>query len=69
MSWFHRSPIPVHPTEADLDCSALVYPGKFAVAGDFDGDGRDEIAVAPNASGSSGNDFWVMHFETGLGRI
>ena len=66
MSWFHRSPIPVHPTEADLDCSALVYPGKFAVAGDFDGDGRDEIAVAPNASGSSGNDFWVMHFETGL---
>ena len=65
MPWFHRSAIPAHPTEADLDCTALVYPAKFAVSGDFDGDGRDEIAVAPNVPGTAGNDFWVVHFEAG----
>jgi hypothetical protein len=32
------------------------------VAGDFDGDGRDEIAVAAFAPGSKGNDFWVMRY-------
>jgi len=47
---------------ADFDCSGLDFAARFAVAGDFDGDGRSEIAIAPDASGSAGNDFWVMKF-------
>jgi hypothetical protein len=47
---------------ADFDCSVLGFAARFAVAGDFDGDGRSEIAIAPDASGSAGNDFWVMKF-------
>ncbi|RSM37368.1 hypothetical protein DMB66_59590 [Actinoplanes sp. ATCC 53533] len=41
---------------------------KFAVAGDFDGDGRAEIAIAQDAVGTRGNDFWVMDFDPGTGR-
>jgi|WetSurSiteA1Bulk_404760.scaffolds.fasta_scaffold01010_5 hypothetical protein len=62
-TWFHLSQIPGHPMEADFDCSGLIYAPKFAVVGDFDGDKRSEIAVAPNAPGSKGNDFWVMKFD------
>jgi hypothetical protein len=47
---------------ADIDFSVLGYPAKFAVVGDFEGDKRPKIAVAPEASGSKGNDFWVMGF-------
>ncbi len=49
---------------ADLECSDPSGPSAsnndaaFAVAGDFDGDGRDELAVAE----SSGTHFWVMAF-------
>ena len=62
ISWVHlgQASLPNHPMEADFDCSALPYPAKFAVTGDFDGDGQDEIAVAPEAGRSAGNDFWVM---------
>ena len=63
-TWYHLSPIPGHPMQADIDFSGLGYPAKFAVVGDFDGDGRQEIAVAPVASGSAGNDFWVMKYDT-----
>ena len=41
----------------------------FAVTGDFDGDGRDEIAVAATpmvGNLSLGNDFWVMDFRGGI---
>ena len=63
-TWKHLSPIAGHPMQADIDCSGLGYPVKFAVVGDFDGDGRPEIAFAPEASGSAGNDIWVMKFDT-----
>lgn len=62
--WQHLSPIPGHPMQADIDFSGLGFAAKFAVAGDFDGDGRQEILVAPAAGGSAGNDFWVMKFDT-----
>jgi M6 family metalloprotease-like protein len=65
-TWRHFSQIPGHPMQADLDCSGLSYPAKFAVVGDFDGDRIDEIAVAPEASGSAGNDFWVMKYDPTL---
>jgi hypothetical protein len=55
-TWSHLSPIPGHGMEADLDCSGLDFAAKFAVAGDFDGDGRDELAIAPDAAGTLGND-------------
>ena len=48
--------------QADVDFSTLGYPAKFAVAGDFDGDKRHELAVAPQATGSPGNDFWVTKY-------
>jgi hypothetical protein len=48
--------------EADFDCSGLDYGTGSAVAGDFDGDGRAEVAVGPFAGGSAGNDFWAMKF-------
>jgi hypothetical protein len=65
--WSHLSPIPGHPMGADLDCSGLGFPAKFAVVGDFDGDGRDELAVAPVAAGSAGNDFWIYKFDPAAG--
>lgn len=52
------SPIPNHPLQADIDCSGAQYTAKFAVVADFDGDGRAELVIAPDASGSRGNDFW-----------
>ena len=62
-AWTHLSPIAGHPLEADLDCSTLPFPARFAVAGDFDGDGVDELAVAPDAGGTEGNDFWVLKYD------
>jgi hypothetical protein len=64
-SWQHMSPIPNHPMEADLDCSGREFGAKFAVVGDFDEDGADELVVAPDAGGSQGNDLWVMKFNRG----
>jgi hypothetical protein len=60
--WQHMAPIPNHPMDADIDCSGLQFAAKFAVVGDFDQDGRDELVVAPNAAGSRGNDLWVMKY-------
>ena len=48
--------------EADIDCSDTAYPAKFAVVADFDGDGRAEVLVAPDADVSRGNDLWVMKY-------
>lgn len=61
-SWQHMSTIPNHPLQADIDCSGDQYTAKFAVVADFDGDGRAELMVVPNASGSRGNDLWVMKY-------
>jgi Repeat of unknown function (DUF346)/FG-GAP-like repeat len=61
-SWQHMAPIPNHPLQADIDCSGDKFPAKFAVVADFDGDGRAEILIAPDASGSRGNDLWVMKY-------
>lgn len=38
---------------------------KFAVSGDFDGDGRDEIAMAQDGT----NQFWVIKYDSGSGWI
>jgi hypothetical protein len=65
--WGHVTPIPGHPLGADLDCTNLNFAARSAVAGDFDGDGRDELAVAPSVRGSGGNDFWVMDFDHSTG--
>jgi hypothetical protein len=61
-TWQHMAPIPNHPMEADIDCSGREFPAKFAVVADFDGDGADELMVAPDAAGSRGNDLWVMKY-------
>ena len=58
----HMAPIPGHPMDADIDCSSLQFTAKLAVAADFDDDGRDELVVAPQATGSRGNDLWVMKY-------
>jgi hypothetical protein len=50
---------------ASFRCSSEMVKANFAVTGDFDGDGRDEIAIAVSAvqnNLSQGNDFWVMDF-------
>src|SRR3954470_17320477 len=67
MPWFHLSPISGHGMEADFDCSGLDYPAGAVVAGDFDGDGRAEVAISPFAGGSAKNDFWVMDFDPATG--
>ena len=66
-SWQHLSPIPGHTLQADLDCSGLPNAGRSVCVGDVDGDGRDEVIVQIDASGSGGNDFWVMKFDPAAG--
>ncbi|HWI61253.1 MAG TPA: VCBS repeat-containing protein [Symbiobacteriaceae bacterium] len=51
------------PLGEPFDCCDGRYGARFAVAGDFDGDGRAELAVAPDAPGSYANDFWVMRWD------
>ena len=63
--WAHLSPIP--GLSADLNCDEglpmpTAFGVRFAVAGDFDGDGQNELAVAPDAAGTGSNDFWVMKY-------
>jgi hypothetical protein len=65
--WSHLSPIPGHELGADLSFSKTVDPMNLEtlVIGDFDQDGRDEIAVARNQSVkedelSHNNDFWAQ---------
>src|SRR5213593_2768971 len=68
MPWDHISPIHGHPMEADIDCTGREFPAKFILTGDFDGDGQLEVAVAPTAGVTQGNDFWVMKYNVGAGR-
>jgi hypothetical protein len=68
LAWLHLNPSSGLDNDADLDCSAVQVAAKFAVVGDFDGDGRDEIAAAEDAPGTRGNDFWVMDYDPGSGR-
>ncbi|MFF4574662.1 hypothetical protein [Streptomyces sp. NPDC001410] len=58
-AWLHMHQTG-HPLEADIDCSALDIAVKFAVAGDFDGDGTDELVLALDRPGTEGNDLWAM---------
>ena len=60
-SWEHMAPL-ADEMQADIDCSDSQYPAKFAVVADFDGDGRAEVLVAPDANDSRGNDLWVMKY-------
>jgi hypothetical protein len=59
-SWQHLSPIPGHTLQADFDCSGLPNAGRSVSVGDVDDDGRAEVIVQIDASGSGGNDFWAM---------
>jgi len=52
-----------HGERGDFDCSTTPVVPRFAVAGDFDGDGRDEVAVAQTVSDTHGNDFWVLDYD------
>ena len=61
-TWQHMAPIANHPMEADIDCSGLQFAAKLACAADFDGDKRNELAIAPDAQRSRGNDLWVMKY-------
>ena len=68
MNWHHSGPIAGHSFPADLNCDAGVATPtrlgvKFAVVGDFDGDGRDELIVVPDVPGTGGNDLWAMKFD------
>lgn len=63
-TWFHLSPIPGHPLQADFDCSGLANAARSVALADVDGDGRAEVVVQIDAHGSGGNDFWVMKFES-----
>jgi hypothetical protein len=68
-SWSHLGPVPGgHGEQPDFDCSPAQVRARYAVAGDFDGDGRDEVAAALDAPGSQGNDFWVMDYDPASGR-
>jgi hypothetical protein len=68
--WSHLSPIAGHPFGADIDIGAIDTPARFAVAGDFDGDGFPELALAANLSqaGAASNMddtcFWALKFNT-----
>jgi hypothetical protein len=59
-SWSHFSPIPGHPLEADIACCAISDGGASARMADVDGDGRSELVVLIQATGSGRNDLWVM---------
>ena len=48
---------------ATSTAASLRVAARFAVAGDFDGDGRDEMAIAQDTAGTRGNDFWVMDYD------
>jgi hypothetical protein len=61
-TWFHLSPIPGHPLQADFDCSGLPNAARSVALADVDGDGRAEVVVQIDAHGSGGNDFWVMKY-------
>lgn len=64
-SWYHFSPIAGHSFDADLSFSDSPYAVKFAVMGDFDGDGKKEIAAridTPQILGFHSNLFWVAKF-------
>jgi hypothetical protein len=52
-SWASDATPSGHPFEADIDCSAADIAAKFAVAGDFDGDGQDELVIAVDLAASS----------------
>jgi len=52
------------PINCDMDISSEGSPARAAAVGDFDGDGKDEIVIIPEASGSAGNDLWVMAYDS-----
>ena len=63
MAWEHLGVLTGHPLAADLDAASLGFPARFAVVGDFDGDGQLELTIAPEAGKSAGNDLWVMKYD------
>jgi len=62
--WGHFSRIPNHGMHADLDLVNYNRAARFGIAGDFDGDGREELAFAPEFSNSTRNNngVWVRKF-------
>jgi FAD/FMN-containing dehydrogenase len=62
-TWSHVSPIPSHPFAADVNCDdgrPSPFGARTAIAADVDGDGKDELIVAPDIMGTAANDLWVM---------
>lgn len=59
-AWRSVGQISGHPLQASIDLSPNDVSAKMAVAGDVDGDGRDELIIVPHVRGSAGNDLWVM---------
>lgn len=73
-AWSHLSPIPQHPFSADLDAGpGIDPPARFALSGDFDGDGFPELAIAIDLSAAGGTDnmddtcFWARKFNPATG--
>ncbi len=66
-TWSHLSPIPGHPFLADVNCDDGTTPTRFGIksvtVGDVNGDGQAELIVAPDTTGTAGNDLWVMAFD------
>jgi hypothetical protein len=65
--WDSLGIIPGHEFNAGFVCNqqGLVGTALFAAAGDFDGDGIEELAVAIDDPGAPGGSFWVMKWDAG----
>jgi hypothetical protein len=70
-AWRHMTQIPGHRFAADINPDAtrgVDARVKLVAVGDFDGDGRDELALAPDRPGTAGNDLWIMKLSGGTWR-
>ncbi len=66
--WSHLSEIQNHPLNADLDpmpdLPATQVQAEFLVVGDFDGDGRDELAInLTDQDPKTGRSFWILDYD------
>jgi hypothetical protein len=65
-TWSHMNPdYTTQDNRHDFSCTKEEYRARFGVVADYDGDGRDELAIAikHRKNRSTGNDFWVMKLD------